>query len=500
MNMYLFIYTAPVFVLPFAPIFTSTTVNIQVPPNPRLTEAHLETLVRAALEATSNGNDNDNDNDNGNTNHESVKALVEAAYSLQKRATSLEESLKTLFVGRAEQERSIEQQYKRLLEVITDYTFTVNVRGTTAVQTKHSANCVAITGYTSLDYEANPTLWFDMIHPDDRAAALAQSNRVLHEHVGEKLEHRIIHKNGSVRWVKNTPVLTVSDAGDLLQYDGLISDITARKEIEMSLRQSEERFRFIVELAPIGIKLVSPQNRILKANAAFCAMLGYEEHDLIGRKADEITATEDFDHEYEKEQLRQLLNGEMDEIEIEKQYVTRSGERVWVNTHSRYLHDDTFAGSASKTVADKQLIRIAIVENITLRKRAEEAVHHSEERLRALMQNANDAVVITDTEGFFTYCSPSVARMFYYSPDNLVGKNAYSFIHDEDLERITAEFRSLVRLPLNAMKTMQYRYRRADGSWAEIEAVSTNLLKHPLIGGVVTNARDISVRHRNGQD
>jgi PAS domain S-box-containing protein len=50
------------------------------------------------------------------------------------------------------------------------------------------------------------------------------------------------------------------------------------------------------------------------------------------------------------------------------------------------------------------------------------------------------------------------------------------------------------------MQTMQYRFRRADGSWAELEAVSTNLLKHRVIRGVVTNARDISNRHRQGQD
>jgi hypothetical protein len=61
-------------------------------------------------------------------------------------------------------------------------------------------------------------------------------------------------------------------------------------------------------------------------------------------------------------------------------------------------------------------------------------------------------------------------------------------------------FRQLVELPANSMKTLQYRFRRADGSWAELEAVSTNLLKHPLIQGIVTNARDISKRHREGQD
>jgi PAS domain S-box-containing protein len=188
--------------------------------------------------------------------------------------------------------------------------------------------------------------------------------------------------------------------------------------------------------------------------------------------------------------LKQLLAGEVDEIEFEKRYYTKAGEIIWVNIHSRYLRGED----------GKPLVRVSIIENLTPRKLAEEALRTSEERLRALMQNANDAVVITDAEGNFTYLSPSVARMFYYSPEMLIGKNAYSYIHDEDLERIKALFLKLVEMPLNAMETMQYRFRRADGSWAELEAVSTNLLKHRVIRGLVTNARDISKRHRQGQD
>jgi PAS domain S-box-containing protein len=449
-------------------------VNISHLPNRINNNSTLETLIRAVFE--------------GSAEDEKVRELMALYQRLQDRAEFLEQSLKALHTERAEHERSIEARYRQLLEAITDYTFTVSVRGTTPVHTKHSANCVAITGYSAQEYDATATLWFEMIHPDDREAALEQSRKILHDHLGEKLEHRIVHKNGSVRWIKNTPVLHLNDNGDLLGYDGLISDITARKEIEMNLRESEERFRFVIELAPIGIKLISPQNRILKANAAFCVMLGYTEQELMRLSTERVTVPEDFARD--QEQLQRLMAGELDEIEVEKRYCTRTGETVWANTHSRFLRDDD----------GKALVRIAIVENITRRKLAEEAVHHSEERLRALMQNANDAVVITDSEGYFTYCSPSVARMFYYSPAMLIGNNAYSYIHDEDLERIKSDFRTLVELPLNAMKTMQYRYRRADGSWAEIEAVSTNLLTHPLIGGIVTNARDISNRHRLGQD
>jgi PAS domain S-box-containing protein len=441
--------------------------------------ASIEAFVRNALQTNGSGQ---------SVSEGNADALITLYRRLMERNESLEQSLKTLHTERAERERTIEGRYRHLLDAITDYTFTVTVQNGQAVHTKHSANCVAITGYTSQEYEIRSALWYEMIFPDDREAVVHQADCLLRGENAAALEHRIIHKNGTTRWVKNTPVLRLADNGEVIGYDGLITDITEKKETELALRESEERFRFIVEQSPIGIALVSQNNRILKVNATICKLLGYTEQELTRLYTQDITVAEDFRHE--KDLLKQLLAGEVDEIEFEKRYYTKAGEIIWVNIHSRYLRGED----------GKPLVRVSIIENLTPRKLAEEALRTSEERLRALMQNANDAVVITDAEGNFTYLSPSVARMFYYSPEMLIGKNAYSYIHDEDLERIKALFLKLVEMPLNAMETMQYRFRRADGSWAELEAVSTNLLKHRVIRGLVTNARDISKRHRQGQD
>lgn len=441
--------------------------------------ASVEAFVRNALRHHDSGQSADEGN---------AHALIALYRRLLERNEGLERSLKQFQAERAERERAIEARYNQLLSATTDYTFTVTVQHGEPVHTKHSANCVAITGYTSEEYETNTMLWFNMIFPDDRELTLKHAQMLLQERKAAPLEHRIIHKNGSIRWVKNTPVLRFSDSGELIGYDGLISDITERKETELALKESEERFRFIVEQSPIGIKLVSLNNRILKANTTLCKLLGYSEQELARFYSQDITLPEDFRRE--KEQIKRLMDGELDEIELEKRYYTKSGDVIWANVHSRILRDKD----------GKPLVRVAIVENLTPRKKAEEALRTSEERLRALMHNASDAVVITDVDGNFTYLSPSVARMFYYSPEMLIGKNAYSYIHPDDLERIMAEFTRLVELPLNAMKTMHYRFRRADGSWAELEAVSTNLLKHRIIRGIVTNARDISKRHRDGQD
>src|SRR4051812_37805323 len=108
---------------------------------------------------------------------------------------------------RAEQAlQQSERHYKHLLESITDYTYTVQVENGAPNRTVHSPTCVSITGYTPEEYDKEPDLWFEMIHPNDRSAVIGQAAEVLRGAMPPPLEHRIVHKTGHVRWVRNTVV------------------------------------------------------------------------------------------------------------------------------------------------------------------------------------------------------------------------------------------------------------------------------------------------------
>jgi sigma-B regulation protein RsbU (phosphoserine phosphatase) len=132
-----------------------------------------------------------------------------------------------------------EERYKRLLTSVTDYIYTVQVEKGRAVSTAHGAGCSRVTGYTPEDFAQDPHLWHRMIHKEDRTAVLRQISRVL---AGEPaaLEHRIIDKSGAIRWVRNTPVLRRDDQDQLVGYDGLVSDITERKQAGKSVRAKRE--------------------------------------------------------------------------------------------------------------------------------------------------------------------------------------------------------------------------------------------------------------------
>jgi signal transduction histidine kinase len=104
-----------------------------------------------------------------------------------------------------------------------------------------------------------------MIHPDDREAVLGQLKRVQEGHA-EPLEHRIIHRDGSVRWVRNTPVPRMDRIGNLVAYDGLISDITGRKLAEEKLKQANtELSAKHAELTKTLMDLKETRNLLIEA-------------------------------------------------------------------------------------------------------------------------------------------------------------------------------------------------------------------------------------------
>lgn len=134
-----------------------------------------------------------------------------------------------------------EKRYRRLIDSVTDYAYEAVVRGGRVVRTRHGAGCEAVTGYRPEDYEADSYLWFNMVHPEDREAVLRSVDRILSGGEAEPLEHRILRRNGSERWVRHTPVPRRDAKGRLVGYDGLIKDITERRLAEQGRRAMERK-------------------------------------------------------------------------------------------------------------------------------------------------------------------------------------------------------------------------------------------------------------------
>lgn len=136
--------------------------------------------------------------------------------------------------------RQSEKRYRHLIESVTDYIYSVEVEDGSPGKTHHGEGCLAVTGYTSGEYNAEPDLWYGMIFDEDKKAVTGQVERVLSGEAVPYIEHRIVRKDGAIRWVKNTLVARYDERGSLVAYDGLISDITDRKKLEEQLRHAQK--------------------------------------------------------------------------------------------------------------------------------------------------------------------------------------------------------------------------------------------------------------------
>ena len=171
--------------------------------------------------------------------------------------------------------RNSEGRYQRLLESVTDYIYTALVEDGRPVATTHGPGCESVTGYTSEEFTAKPGLWLQMVHEDDRTAVLEQADSVLTESRITSLEHRIIHKDGRVRWIRNTPVPRYNREGRLIAYDGIVADITERKLAEEERYKIEQQFQQTQKLESLGVLsggIAHDFNNILTVILGHCSM------------------------------------------------------------------------------------------------------------------------------------------------------------------------------------------------------------------------------------
>ena len=125
---------------------------------------------------------------------------------------------------------------------------------------------------------------------------------------------------------------------------------------------------------------------------------------------------------------------------------------------------------------------------------AEAGRRESEQRFRALIENATDIVVIVDKDGVFRYISPSQERIFGYKTEELLGKKCLDYIYPEDVPLAIATMKRSLKQPRTSQAAIECRLFRRNGSLCFLEAVATNLLDDPSVKGVVVNCHDITER------
>lgn len=220
---------------------------------------------------------------------------------------------------------------------------------------------------------AAPTSWLDAIHPDDRER-VREAMKVLTVGQSFSQEFRVVLPDGNSRWVRNSGYPIRGESGTVYRFAGIAEDITERKQAAEALRASKELFHSAFDDAAIGIALVAPDGRWLQVNRALCELVGYMEQELLATNFQAITHPDDL--ETDLSYVRQVLAGEIPTYQMEKRYIHKLGRTVWILLNVSLVRD----------LQGKPIFFIAQIQDITVRKRAEEALRQSEERLRQLLE------------------------------------------------------------------------------------------------------------------
>lgn len=303
-------------------------------------------------------------------------------------------------------------------------------------------------------------------YPD--GAPYPQEKCPIHKALGDgtvqRIEDEVFWRRDGTSVPVEYVVNPILENGEVMGAVLTFSDVTERKEAEVSLREAEERFRSAFEHTPIGMTLNAPDGRYLQVNRAICEFLGYSEEELLASTFLDVTYPGDID--FSAEQARRLTEGEVDSYSLEKRYLHRMGHPVWANLSVSVVRD---AGG-------EPLYYIAQAQDISERKRAEEELRQSKERFRSLSNATFEGIVIIE-DGKVVESNPAFARMFGYEPWEIVGKPALDFTTPESRDQVRQE------ITTGSEEPYESRGLKKDGTAFDVE-----------VRGRVSQYRDRAVR------
>ena len=196
-------------------------------------------------------------------------------------------------------------------------------------------------------------------------------------------------------------------------------DTYSPSEDEISRERTEAlRWRSVFDNSAIGVAVADLDGRVLATNPNYQKMLGYTESEFLALSFLDITHE---DHrETNRELVRELLEGKRDQFQIEKQYRRKDGSFVWVRNNVSLVREPE----------NTPRFMVALSEDITERKQAEEALQKSEERARLILNSAAEGIFGCDSDGICLFCNTAAAQLIGYdAPEQLLGQNMHDLQH-----------------------------------------------------------------------
>ncbi len=296
-------------------------------------------------------------------------------------------------------------------------------------------------GFTPEEYKADPDIWRERLHPDDKERVL---KAVIQSHDEKKAfvqEYRMIGKDGRIVWFHDEAVIVKDPNGRPLFLQGVMYDITQRKEAEEEIR----KFKTIADKAGHGVAMSDLEGKLTYVNELFARMHGYEPEELVGKHLSIF---------HNQEQL-QRVNELNRRLVLEGSY---TAEEVWHQRKDNTIFPASMSAIVIRNEKGEPLFLAATATDITERKKAEEALKQSEERFRLAMEAANDALWDWNIVTNEIYRNPRHAAMLGYEQDEIPASQEgwEGLIHPDDRARV---FGALKRYLAGSTASYKVEYR-----------------------------------------
>jgi PAS domain S-box-containing protein len=306
----------------------------------------------------------------------------------------------------------------------------------------------------------HPNLRIDVVHPEDREW-VRRLNETLRVTDTVDMEYRILRPDGSVRWLRDRGRAIYDERGTLIRFDGIATDITVRKQAEMSLRDSEAKFRAFLESASEAIIVTNADGKIVIFNAKAKELFGYDHTEVVGHTV-ELLMPERFQQRHTEHRGA-----------YREQPTKRSMSKT-KNLYARRKDGTEFPIEAglSPVPTKDGLFVLTFLTDITERKQAEEEIKRLNESLKRraveietryqqIVELAEEGIWVVDSEGNTNYVNQAMARMLGYTEEEMLGHPIYEFMDEVAQQTATS---SLERRKQGLGQKHEFKLRTKDGN------------------------------------